>query len=164
MTTATKTGVGARFPRKEDDRFLRGCGQYIGDISFPRLREVAFVRSPVAHARLTGISIPDRLRTCVFIASDLTGVRPIRAVSPLPGFQATDQPPLVTDKIRHVGDLVAMCVADNRAEAEESAAEVVVEYEVPAVVDMLAAQQPGSCWCTTPSSATSTWRSVSTVR
>jgi aerobic carbon-monoxide dehydrogenase large subunit len=145
MTTATKTGVGARFPRKEDDRFLRGCGQYIGDIPFPRLREVAFVRSPVAHARLTGIRIPDRLRTSVFTASDLAGVRPIRAVSTMPGFQASEQPPLVTDKIRHVGELVAMCVADTRAEAEDIAAEVVVEYEeLPAVVDMLAAQQPGA--------------------
>ena len=145
MATVTKTGVGAPLWRKEDDRFLRGCGQYIGDIPFPRLREVAFVRSPVAHARLTGIRIPDRLRTSVFTAADLAGVRPIRAVSPLPGFQASEQPPLVTDKIRHVGELIAMCVADTRAEAEDIAAEVVVEYEeLPAVVDMLAAQQPGS--------------------
>ena len=93
--TLTKTGVGARLRRKEDDRFLRGRGQYIGDIRFPRMREVAFVRSPVAHARLTGVRIPEHLRACVFTARDLTGVRPIRAVSPLPGFQASEQPPLV---------------------------------------------------------------------
>ena len=53
-----KTGVGARLRRKEDDRFLHGRGQYIGDIRFPRMREIAFVRSPVAHARLTGHSHP----------------------------------------------------------------------------------------------------------
>ncbi len=70
---------------------------------------------------------------------------PIRAVSPLPGFQVSEQPPLVTDKIRHVGELIAMCVADTRAEAEDIAAQVVVEYEeLPAVVDMLKAQEPGS--------------------
>ena len=89
-----ETGVGARLWRKEDDRFLRGRGQYIGDIQFPRMREVAFVRSPVAHARLTGVRIPEHLRACVFTARDLTDVRPIRAVSPLPGFQASEQPPL----------------------------------------------------------------------
>ena len=55
----TKTGVGARLRRKEDDRFLHGRGQYIADIRFPRMREVAFVRSPVAHARLIGVRVPD---------------------------------------------------------------------------------------------------------
>ena len=141
----SKTGVGARLRRKEDDRFLHGRGQYIGDILLPRMREAAFVRSPVAHARLTGIRIPDRLRPSVFTATDLTGVRPIRAVSPLPGFQVSEQPPLVADKIRHVGELIAMCVADTRAQAEDIAAEVTVEYEeLPAVVDMLAAQAPES--------------------
>jgi carbon-monoxide dehydrogenase large subunit len=140
-----KNGVGARLRRKEDDRFLLGRGRYIGDIRFPRMREVAFVRSPVAHARLTGIQIPDHLRSSVFTAKDLVDVLPIRAVSPLPGFQASEQPPLVTDKIRQVGELIAMCVADTRAEAEDIAAEVTAEYEeLPAVVDMLDAQKPGS--------------------
>jgi len=142
--SSSRTGVGAPLRRKEDDRFLRGRGQYIGDIRFPRMREVAFVRSPVAHARLTGVRIPEHLRLSVFTARDLDGVRPIRAVAPLPGFQVSEQPPLVIDKIRHVGELIAMCVADTRAEAEDIAAQVVVEYEeLPAVVDMLKAQEPG---------------------
>ena len=134
-------GVGASLLRKEDDRFLRGKGQYIGDISLDETREVAFVRSPVAHARLLGVQIPEAIRSSVFTAEDLTGVKPIRAVSPLPGFKASEQPPLVTDKIRHVGELIAMCVADTRAEAEDIAAQVMVDYDVlPAVVDMLDAQ------------------------
>jgi len=134
-------GVGASLLRKEDDRFLRGKGQYIGDISLDGTREVAFVRSPVAHARLLGVEIPEAIRSSVFTAEDLTGVKPIRAVSPLPGFKASEQPPLVTDKIRHVGELIAMCVADTRAEAEDIAAQVMVDYDVlPAVVDMLDAQ------------------------
>jgi carbon-monoxide dehydrogenase large subunit len=145
LAILAKNGVGARLRRKEDERFLLGRGQYIGDITFPRMRDVAFVRSPVAHARLTEIRIPDRLRSSVFIANDLVDVLPIRAVSPLPGFQASEQPPLVTDKIRQVGELIAMCVADTRAEAEDIAAEVVLEYaELPAVVDMLEAQKSGS--------------------
>ena len=140
----SKTGVGARLPRKEDDRFLRGNGQYIADLRLTNMREVAFVRSPVAHARLLGVRIPDHLRSSVFTAKDLADVRPIRAVSTRPGFQASEQPVLATGKLRHVGELVAMCVADTRAQAEDTAAEIAIEYEeLPAVVDMLEAQKPG---------------------
>ncbi len=107
------------------------------------MRDVAFVRSPVAHARLKAAIIPDHLRSSVFTAKDLEGVLPLKAVSPLPGFQVSEQPPLVTDKIRQVGELVAMCVADTRAEAEDIAAQVSLDYdELPAVVDMLDAQKP----------------------
>ncbi len=140
---AHANGVGARVLRKEDDRFLRGKGQFVGDVSLDRTRELAFVRSPVAHARLLGVQIPEAVRSSVFTAEDLTGVKPIRAVSPLPGFKPSVQPPLATDKIRHVGELIAMCVADTRAEAEDIAAQITVDYDVlPAVVDMLDAQLP----------------------
>lgn len=109
------------------------------------MREVAFVRSPVAHARLKAVVIPENLRSSVFIARDLEGVLPLKAVSPLPGFQVSEQPPLVTDKIRQVGELIAMCVADTRAEAEDIVAQIGLEYEeLPAVVDMLDAQKPSS--------------------
>lgn len=138
-------GVGARVRRKEDNRFLYGEGQYIGDLRFPRMRDVAFVRSPVAHARLKAVLIPEHLRSSVFVAGDLAGVLPLRAVSPLPGFQVSEQPALVTDKIRQVGELIAMCVADTRAEAEDIAAQVSLQYdELPPVIDMLEAQMPGT--------------------
>ena len=55
-------GIGASVLRKEDDRFLRGRGQYVGDFRMPGMQEVAFVRSPVAHARLLSINIPPDLR------------------------------------------------------------------------------------------------------
>jgi aerobic carbon-monoxide dehydrogenase large subunit len=138
-------GVGARVRRKEDSRFLYGEGQYIGDLRFPRMRDVAFVRSPVAHARLKAVLIPEHLRSSVFIAGDLVGVLPLKAVSPLPGFQISEQPPLATDKIRQVGELIAMCVADTRAEAEDIAAQVSLQYdELPPVIDMLEAQKPAA--------------------
>ena len=93
-----QTGVGARLRRKEDDRFLHGRGQYIADLRLPRMRDVAFVRSPVAHARLTGVRIPDDLRVLGFHRQGPDrGAKPIRAVSPLPGFQVSEQPPLVID-------------------------------------------------------------------
>jgi carbon-monoxide dehydrogenase large subunit len=141
----SKTGIGVRLRRKEDDRFLHGRGQYIADLKFARMREVAFVRSPVAHARLNGIRIPEHVRASVYTAKDLTGVSNIRAVSGLPGFQVSEQPPLATGKLRHVGEIVAVCVADTRAAAEDIAAQVVLEYdELPAVVDMLKAMEPDS--------------------
>ncbi len=59
-------GIGARLPRKEDDRFLRGRGQYVGDIRPPGLQEVAFLRSPLAHARIKAVQVPLAMRDRVF--------------------------------------------------------------------------------------------------
>lgn len=138
-------GVGARLPRKEDDRLMRGRGQFVGDIHVPGLQDVAFVRSPLAHARIRGISIPPADRHRVFIAADLDGVKPIRAVSGLPGFKVSEQPVLATGKVRQVGELIAMCLAPTRAEAEDIAARVVLDLEeLPAVSDMIAARAPGA--------------------
>ena len=139
-------GIGASVPRKEDDRFLRGRGEYVGDIRLPGMRDIAFVRSPLADARIKDIRILPQFRDSVFIASDLgADTRPIRAVSGLPGFKPSDQPILAFEKVRQVGELIAMCVADNRAEAEDIAAAVEVGFEeLPAVHDMLLARHPGS--------------------
>lgn len=130
-------GVGASLPRKEDARFLAGKGEFVGDIALPGMLDVAFVRSPVAHARIVSIAKPEGKADRVFVAADLAGVKPIRAVSGLPGFKVSEQPVLAEGKVRHVGELVAMCVAATRARAEDLAAEVAFDYdELPAVVDM----------------------------
>ena len=106
-----KYGIGASVLRKEDDRFLRGRGQYVGDLCLAGMREVAFVRSPVAHARLKRIHVPREFRSAVFTASDLAGVKPIISAPPLKGFKRSAEPILATDKVRYVGEMVAMCVA-----------------------------------------------------
>jgi aerobic carbon-monoxide dehydrogenase large subunit len=138
-------GVGARLPRKEDERLMRGLAQYVGDIRLPGMQDVAFIRSPLAHARIRSIDVPEAARDRVFTAADLDGVKAIRAVSGLPGFKVSEQPPLATGKVRHVGELVAMCVAPTRAEAEDIAASVTLDLEeLPAVHDMRAAREPGS--------------------
>ncbi|MGH7152482.1 MAG: xanthine dehydrogenase family protein molybdopterin-binding subunit, partial [Acetobacteraceae bacterium] len=141
------TGVGARVRRKEDDRLLRGRGRFVGDIAMPGLRELAFARSPVAHARLRGFEIPDTVRSQVFLWDDLAqaGVKPIRAVSALPGFKVSDQPALAAGTVRFVGEPIAVCVADTRAEAEDLAGVVIpLLDELPVNVDMLAAARPGA--------------------
>ena len=53
----THQGIGARLLRKEDDRYMRGRGQYVGDIRLPGMLEVAFLRSPLAHARIRSIDV-----------------------------------------------------------------------------------------------------------
>src|ERR1700751_387834 len=143
--SGTRQGVGARMPRKEDDRFLCGRGQYVADIRLAGLQDVAFVRSPLAHARIKAIHVPERHADVVFTAADLTGTKPIRAVSGLPGFKISEQPVLAIGKVRHVGELVAMCVAPTRAEAEDIAASVVLDLEpLPAVYDMRKARDVGA--------------------
>ena len=138
-------GVGARLLRKEDDRLMRGRGQFVADLHFAGMKDVAFVRSPLAHARVRGISVPDAHKGAVFTFADLAGVKPIRAVSGVRGFKPSEQSPLASDKVRHVGELVAMCVAPTRARAEDIAGSVVLDLaELPAVYDMLAAREPSS--------------------
>jgi carbon-monoxide dehydrogenase large subunit len=137
-------GIGARVKRKEDRRLLMGRGRYVGDYRMPGLEEVAFVRSPLAHARIRRIDIPDALKGRVFRAEDL-GVKPIRALSAIPGFKASDYPPLASGKVRFAGEPIAMCVAGSRAVAEDLAQQVAVELDpLPAVTDALAARQPGA--------------------
>ena len=138
-------GVGVSSLRKEVDRYLRGRGEFVGDIQLPGLRHVAFLRSPIPHGRLGSIVIPDSVRKQVFLATDLKQVAPIRARSALPGFKASDQPVLATTKVRHVGELIAMCVADTRAQAEDIADAIDIEIaELPVVSDMLAGREDGS--------------------
>ena len=80
-------GVGASVARKEDDRFLRGHGQYVADFRHSGLRDVAFVRSAVAHARMRAIHVPPDHKDVVFTAEHLAGVNPIRAATALRGFK-----------------------------------------------------------------------------
>jgi len=142
---ATGQGVGARLIRKEDDRLMRGRGQFVADLRFAGMQDVAFVRSPLAHARIRGISAPQSFKHAVFAAADLVGVKPIRAVSGLRGFKVSEQPVLATDKVRFVGELLAMCVAPTRAQAEDIAGSITLDLEeLPAVHDMLAARTPES--------------------
>lgn len=134
-------GVGARLPRKEDARFLRGQGEYVANIRLPGMLEVAFVRSPMAHARIKGITKPKGFEASVFTAADLADVGPIQAHTTLKGFKPSDQYVLAKDKVRQVGELVAMCVAPTRAEAEDIADQVELDFEeLPAVVDMVEAR------------------------
>jgi aerobic carbon-monoxide dehydrogenase large subunit len=129
-------GVGASLLRKEDERHLHGRGEFVPDIKLPGTMEVAFVRSPHAHARIKSISVPPEACGRVFTAADLPRIKPIRITVHATGAKAPAWPPLATDKVRYVGEAIAACIAGSRGEAEDLANAVTVDFEVlDAVVD-----------------------------
>jgi carbon-monoxide dehydrogenase large subunit len=140
-------GVGARLQRHEDDRYLRGRGRFVGDIRRVDMLDIAFVRSPIAHGYIRSISKPEADPTLkdqsVYVAADLAGVSGISADSGLPGFRSAVQPVLADQKVRHVGEPIAACLAQTRAEAEDLAEAVYVEFdELEAVAEMTTALDP----------------------
>src|SRR5947207_14819997 len=107
QTGKTKNGVGASLLRKEDDRHLRGRGEFVADIRLPGTQEVVFLRSPHAHARIRSIAVTPALRGNVFTAADLPHMQPIRIVTHSAGARTTAMPQLTADKVRFVGEETA---------------------------------------------------------
>ncbi|MEP4755381.1 MAG: molybdopterin cofactor-binding domain-containing protein, partial [Nitratireductor sp.] len=141
----THTGVGASLPRKEDDRFLHGRGRYLADIEMPRMLDVAFVRSPLAHAEIVGIDKPEEAGERVFTARDMDGVAPIRPTSNVAGHRIVGSPPMALTRVRFVGEIIAACLAPNRAQAEDLAEQVVPDLkELPVVASIDAAMAEGA--------------------
>ena len=140
IASQTGFGVGASLRRKEDARHLRGRGQFVADVKLAGTQDVAFVRSPHAHARITGMTLPPNAAGRIFTARDLPRLTDMRAVPQVNGFKVSGYPPLATQKVRYVGECIAACMAPTRAEAEDLAASVSVDYEIlPAVVDAASA-------------------------
>lgn len=123
------SGIGARALRKEDARHLKGKAQFVGDIKIPDTWEAAFVRSPLAHARLVAIHKPAGAEAQVFTAADMPDLKPIRCESTLPSYKMSDYPALARDKVRYVGECIALCIAPTRAEAEDLAEAVRVDLD-----------------------------------
>jgi carbon-monoxide dehydrogenase large subunit len=132
--------IGKPVTRREDARVLRGETEYLDDVQRPGEAHVAFVRSPYAHARISAIETPARADglVAVLTASDLDGlVRPF-PVQAVDDAQLADEahPVLPVDEVRYAGQPVVAVVAATRAQAEDIAELVDVEYEpLEAVVD-----------------------------
>ena len=129
-------GVGARLLRKEDDRLMRGRGEFVADIRLAGMQDVAFVRSPLAHARIRGIRIPPQSADSVFTAADLDGRQadPRRlGAARLQGVRAAGARHRQGAPRRRARSPCAS--ADTRAEAEDIAAPVELDLEeLPAVL------------------------------
>jgi carbon-monoxide dehydrogenase large subunit len=146
--TATPHALGARVLRREDARLLRGRGRYVSDVVPPRALEAAFVRSTRAHAVIEGVDVEAARGApgvaAVIIAADLDGVaRPMRAKNGSPGYAECDTPVLARDKVRMVGEPIALVVADSRYRAEDAAQLVDVAYrDLPPVLTIEDALAP----------------------
>ena len=141
----TDSWIGASLLRKEDARHLDGVGMFIADIRMPGLQDIAFVRSPLAHARVRRVIKPEGHAQSVFTLSDLGPTHILEAGPELAAFKHAPYPPLADDKVRYVGQTIAACVQPTRAQAEDLADRVSVELdELPAVIDCVAAMRPGS--------------------
>ena len=126
------TGIGAAVRRKEDYRFLTGQGTYTDDINRPNQTYAYILRSNVAHAKLNGVNI-DAATSSPGVVAVFTGADMAAAgVNGLPcGWQIHSKngapmhepahPPLVTERVRHVGDQVAVVIAESYAEARAAA-------------------------------------------
>jgi carbon-monoxide dehydrogenase large subunit len=126
--------IGARVPRVEDARLLRGHGRFVADLARPGMLHVAFVRSPYAHARIHRIETsPTRALPgvvgCVTGAELAADVGAVRAESRTRGYVATDFPALALGKVRFAGEAVAAVVAESRYLAEDAAEAIAVDWE-----------------------------------
>jgi len=138
--------VGAPMPRREDDRFVRGQGRYVDDVMLPETAWITFVRSPHAHGRIRSLATATAAaRTgvlAILTARDWmqAGLGELTVVHPMPfgngqPMHCVPRPAFASEKVHHVGDVVAAVVADSRLTAQEAAETVEVEYEpLPAVV------------------------------
>ncbi|MGY1809896.1 aerobic carbon-monoxide dehydrogenase large subunit [Blastococcus sp. SYSU D00669] len=134
--------------RREDARLITGRGRYLDDIGHSALA-AAFVRSPHAHARITGIDVDAALDVeglvAIYTYEDLTGpmAEPLPVLIPHPQLHAPRTGyPLADGVVNHVGEPVAMVVATDRYLAEDAAEKIVVTYEeLPVVVGVDAARE-----------------------
>jgi carbon-monoxide dehydrogenase large subunit len=141
---------GAPVKRNEDRKLLTGQALFIDDVELPGMLHVAFLRSQVAHARIKQIDVSGALQrpgvVAVYTANDLGAYwqhGPLLVPPPpIPGtvFNARTQVPLAKDKIRHVGEPLAVIVAESRYIAEDALDDIDVDLDIlPAVVDIEAA-------------------------
>lgn len=142
--------VGASVPRREDPRLLRGRGRFVGDIELPGMLHVAFVRAPIAHARITSVDLSAVFDVdgvvAAFTAADLAlGDIVALLQRPPEEFVPTAMPVLAREKVRFVGEPVAVVVARDPYAAEDGLEAAVVEYEdLGAVVDERSAFADGA--------------------
>ena len=148
LSVPPQSPIGQPLKRREDARFLTGAGQYTDDVVLPGQTYAVFVRSPYAHARIVSIDAGKALKAPgvhkVFTGADLAEAK----VNGLPcGWQIHSKdgspmkepphPVLAQGKVRHVGDAVALVVADTLLQAKDAAELVEVEYdELAPVIDI----------------------------
>jgi aerobic carbon-monoxide dehydrogenase large subunit len=141
----TNRYIGSPVERIEDFRFLRGRGQFVGDLQREGMLHAAILRSPIAHGRLVAVDASAALAIpgvrAVIAASDIGAVPriPLRLL-PLPGTERFLQPVIAQHSIRYVGEPIAVVLADSAALAEDGVGAITLNIEeLPTVADRRAA-------------------------
>ena len=142
------TFIGTSMERREDLRFLRGKGIYVDDLAPSNLLYAVIMRSNIAHGRLKSIDASAALKIpgvhSVITAKDMPGGSPIipMRLQPLPEFKPFEQLVIADDKVRYVGEPLAMVLAESVAIGEDALEVIALEIEdLPAVPDWRAAEK-----------------------
>jgi carbon-monoxide dehydrogenase large subunit len=143
--------IGRSVSRPNAKRLLAGRGRYVTDLALPRMLHAAFLRSPYAHARIVSIDAAEA-RAMPGVRLVATGADLARICTPwtgtldhFKGMKSAAQLPLPVEEALWSGQAVVAIVAESRAQAEDAAEAIVVEFEeLPVVVDIDAAREPGS--------------------
>jgi len=141
--------IGRSVPRPNLARLTQGRGQYVSDVTLPRMAHVAFVRSPHAHARIVSITA-DAAKKSPGVVAVVTGAELAKVMTPwvgvlthLKGLKSAPQAPIAVEFACWQGEAVCAVVARTRAEAEDACELVEVSYqELPAVTDAETALDP----------------------
>jgi aerobic carbon-monoxide dehydrogenase large subunit len=154
MGAADLSSIGQPVRRREDYRFLTGCGQYTDDVNPAHHTHAYFLRSPHAHAKIRAIDLAQAKAApgvvAIYTGADLTGVNGLPCGWLITGTdgQPMKEPPhwvLAKDKVCYVGDGVAMVVAETPEQAKDAAELINVDYQVlPAVINPVAALASGA--------------------
>jgi aerobic carbon-monoxide dehydrogenase large subunit len=150
-TRAQTRWIGRPLRRKEDPRLITGRGKYVDDVVLPGMLYAAFVRSTEGHARIVSIdsqaALDSKAVRAVFVADDLELAKPLPMIWHPSGVEINEPEhwPLASGVVKHVGEAVAVVVADDRYTAADAAAAVAVDYDrQAAVVDPEAALEEAS--------------------
>jgi aerobic carbon-monoxide dehydrogenase large subunit len=142
------TYIGTPMERREDLRFLRGRGEYLDDLKLDGLLYAVILRSQVAHGRIRSLDVTAAKQLpgvhAVITVQDMPGGPPVipMRLQPLPEFKPYEQPVLACDKVRYVGEPIAVVLAESVAIGEDALEAIALEIEtLPAVVDSEAAPQ-----------------------
>jgi len=164
-------GISQPVRRREDARFVTGRGRYADDVNIPGQAYASFVRSDVAHGAICAIELDDARRApgviAVFTGEDLraaglkgTVARPLSGRPDMAPLLHTPRPGLAQDVVRHVGEPVAVVIAETRAQADDAAALVTLRIEErPAAPQVAAALKAGApaVWATAPDNIGNVW-------
>ncbi|UFS76691.1 xanthine dehydrogenase family protein molybdopterin-binding subunit [Tardiphaga sp. 37S4] len=149
MSDVAKLLVGSAVERMEDARFLSGSGNFADDLAVEGMLHAAILRSPIAHARIVAIDASAALAMpgihAVITARDISDTIPIipLRLAPLPEFEPFRQPVIASDKVRYVGEPIAVVIADSRALAEDALERIGIEFEaLSAVTERGASETP----------------------